>query len=197
MVRKCFAALCSSSALFEACSCLLHPGENRLDRNKMKSPRMTLRQPLGRTLIYSSSSYFHVLFTSSQTLQTMPPADILLWTVKLFTHFFFPPFFGFLEIVAVIRIVVISPHSTKLWVYFFFIYWKFHSLWTSPRFIPHCVHSFANVPSRLLKSSENLTGWPMNPSGSFYSLSDHGNLARQVDCWDFKADISHFHLALR
>lgn len=161
MVRKCFAALCSSSALFEACSCLLHPGENRLDRNKMKSPRMTLCQPLGTTLIYSSSSYFHVLFTSFQTLRTMPPANILLWTVKLFTHiFFFAPFFGFLEMVAVIRIAKISPHSTQLWGF----YWKFHSLRTSP--IIHtslCSHRVANVPSRLLKSSENLTEWLMNP----------------------------------
>lgn len=38
MVGKCFTAPPSSCSLFEACSWLLHPaGENRLDRNKIKS----------------------------------------------------------------------------------------------------------------------------------------------------------------
>lgn len=193
MVRKCFAALCSSSTLFEACSCLLHPGENRLDRNKMKSPRMTLCQPLGRTLIYSSSSYFHVLFTSFQTLQTMPSANILLWTAKLFTHFF-PPIFW------ILRSSSTNKNSGDITAFnkaFFFNIENFTPSEHLQQFIHCCVHSFDDFPSCLLKSSENLTEWPMNPSGSFCSLSDHGNLARQVDRWDFKAEISRFHLALR
>lgn len=57
MVRKRFAALCSSSSVFDACSCLLHPGENHLDRNQIKSLCMTLCQAFNRTVIYCYSVF--------------------------------------------------------------------------------------------------------------------------------------------
>lgn len=55
--------------LFDACSCLSHPGENHLDRNTMKSLYLTLWQLFNRTVIYCSLLFFHILFTSCQLVQ--------------------------------------------------------------------------------------------------------------------------------
>ena len=43
---------------FEARSCLSHPGENHLDRNKMKSLYLTSWQPFNRTIIYCWFPFF-------------------------------------------------------------------------------------------------------------------------------------------
>ena len=49
----------SGARLFDACSCLSHPGENHLDRNKMKSLYLTLWRPFNRVVMHCYS-LFHV-----------------------------------------------------------------------------------------------------------------------------------------
>lgn len=85
VVGKCFTALSSSCSLFEACSWLLHPGGNCLDRNKMKSHPMTLCQLFNRAVIYSSSC-FHVLFPSFQTARRCLPTCCCGRTVHYWSH---------------------------------------------------------------------------------------------------------------
>lgn len=57
---------------FDACSCLSHPGENHLDRNKMKSLYVTSWQTFNRTVYwwyYYWWFLFHVLLTSCQLVR--------------------------------------------------------------------------------------------------------------------------------
>lgn len=47
--------------VFDACSCLSHPGENHLDRNKIKSLYMTPWKPFNRAVIYWYSFFMFCL----------------------------------------------------------------------------------------------------------------------------------------
>lgn len=64
---------------FEACSCLSHPGENHLDRNKMKSLYLTSWQPFNRTVIYC-------WFLFSCFVVRCCPANIIMLNKMLLTR---------------------------------------------------------------------------------------------------------------
>lgn len=58
----------SGARLFDACSCLSHPGENHLDRNKMKSLYLTLWRPFNRVVMHCYS-LFHAEFARWQLVR--------------------------------------------------------------------------------------------------------------------------------
>lgn len=68
----------SHARLFDACSCLSHPGENHLDRNKMKSLYLTLWKPFNRVVMYCYS-LFHAEFARWQLVR---------WTNAIITSYY-------------------------------------------------------------------------------------------------------------